>query len=369
MSLLAMNTHKHYFPLEQLPSNFNHYQQIETAKVDNRVKPWDAFKSLIAQEDSYHISRFLSAAYEQKLKAMLQQQDYDVVQLETPYLAPYIPTIRKYSQAVVVMRAHNVEHEIWERITSNTRFWPKRWYLKHLTERLKEYEAAQLQAYDLLAAITARDLDRFRKMGYNGPATVTPIGIESQRYEPDFSSYERPLSLSFIGSLDWMPNQEGLRWFLDKVWGDLRKRYPSLKLHVAGRNTPSWLHRLNKPGLVVEGEVPDAADFINQHSLMIVPLLSGSGMRAKILEGMALGKTVLTTPVGLEGIEAKHRESVLVADTPAEFVREVAWAIEQGRHLESLGQSARKLALKRYDSVEIARRLFKAYHELSVQAQ
>ncbi|NBC07784.1 MAG: glycosyltransferase [Bacteroidetes bacterium] len=368
ISLLAMNTRKHYFPVDQLPPHFNHYKTVRTVAIDNRVKPWAAFKSLMSEGDSYHISRFLSADYERQLKTMLQANDYDIVQLETPYLSPYIPVVRRCSDAAVVMRAHNVEHEIWERISANTRFGPKRWYLNKLTERLRRYEIQQLGAYDLLAAITERDLAYFRKMGYDGKATVTPIGIESSRYEPDFTSYEQPLSLSFIGSLDWMPNQEGLRWFLEHVWPALQQRHPGLKLHVAGRNTPSWLYRLNMRGLQVEGEVPSAADFINQHSLMVVPLLSGSGMRAKILEGMALGKAVLTTSIGLEGIAAGHRKEVLVADTPKAFVDEVSWAIKEQTQLCQLGKAARQLVLERYDSLEVARRLMKAYSELTVEA-
>lgn len=368
LSLLSMNTHKHYFPVEQLPEHYNHYHSIETVKVDNRVKPWAALKSLMSEGDSYHIARFLSRSYKHKLEAMLQAEEFDVVQLETPYLASYIPTIRQHSAAAIVMRAHNVEHEIWERIAANTRFGPKRWYLNKLTERLRQYESQQLRAYDLLAAITKRDLERFRKMGYTGLATVTPIGIESNRYTPDYKSYDQPLSLSFIGSLDWMPNQEGLRWFLEQVWQPLQQLHPQLKLHVAGRNTPAWLHRLKAPGVVVEGEVPSATEFINQHSLMIVPLLSGSGMRAKILEGMALGKTVLTTPIGLEGINAAHRREVLVAESPKDFVEQVSWAIGQGKTLRELGGSARQLVLERYDSLEVARQLMKAYSELTVEA-
>jgi polysaccharide biosynthesis protein PslH len=368
ISLLAMNTRKHYFPISQLPAHFNHYSTIETVAIDNRLKPYAAFKSLMSKGDSYHISRFLSADYEQKLKAMLQAGHYDIVQLETPYLSPYVPTIRQYSDAAIVMRAHNVEHEIWERISANTRFGPKRWYLNKLTERLRRYEIQQLSAYDLLAAITERDLDYFRKMGYGGMATVTPIGIESNRYEPDFTSYEQPLSLSFIGSLDWMPNQEGLIWFLEQVWPSLQQRHPQLQLHVAGRNTPPWLYRLNTPGLRVEGEVPSASDFINQHSLMAVPLLSGSGMRAKILEGMALGKAVLTTSIGLEGIRAEHRKEVLVADSPQAFVAEVSWAIGEQARLRELGKAARRLVLGQYDSLEVASRLMQAYRKLTIEA-
>jgi len=130
--LLAMNTSKHYFPKEKLPKAFNHYASIHDVKVDNRVKPLQALWHLRGTA-SYHIARFCSSDFEKKLVKLLRQTEFDVIQLETPYLSPYIPAIRKYSDAVVSMRAHNVEFEIWERISQNTALWPKRWYLRHLT--------------------------------------------------------------------------------------------------------------------------------------------------------------------------------------------------------------------------------------------
>ncbi|MCR9101873.1 MAG: glycosyltransferase family 4 protein [bacterium] len=367
--LLAMNTSKHYFPKADLPKSFNHYIRIQDVKVDNRVKPLQALRHLWGN-NSYHIARFCSAGFEKRLVELLQETEFDVIQLETPYLSPYIPAIRKHSDAVVSMRAHNVEFEIWERISQNTALWPKRWYLRHLTERLRQYEISQLQAYDHLAAITRRDLERFRELGYEGSATVTPIGVDSQAYQPDYSSFKKPLTLSFIGSLDWMPNLEGLQWFLDEVWPLVQAEHNGLALHIAGRNTPKWLLKMNRPGIVVEGEVHSASAFINQHSLMVVPLLSGSGMRAKILEGMALGKAVLSTQMGMEGIGIEPGTHALIANSPEEFARQVSHAcqLQAQDQLETMGRSARRFVLDRYDSLEVARQLAQAYSELSVEA-
>ena len=164
-----------------------------------------------------------------------------------------------------------------------------------------------------------------------------------------------------------MPNLEGLDWFLEQVWGALKARHPKLELHIAGRNTPARLRRLQLPGLVVHGEVPSATDFINQHSIMIVPLLSGSGMRAKILEGMALGKVVVTTRIGLEGIAAKAGKQVLVADTAGEMAATLDRALEERAGLRQMGERARELVLERYDSLAVARCLMDAYSELTVE--
>ncbi|MCB0571480.1 MAG: glycosyltransferase [Phaeodactylibacter sp.] len=367
VTLLAMNTAKHYSDITHIPDELSHYEQVLAVEVDNRVKPLGAFLNLFSRE-SYHIARFVSPAFRRELSRLLSSQEFDIIQLETLYLAPYIPVVRQYSGGRAAMRAHNIEHEIWQRIAGNTGLLPKRWYLKYLAGKLRRYELEQFNAYDILAPITQRDLSLFRSLGYNRPAVVTPIGLDSQQYVPDYSSYRRPVSLSFIGSLDWMPNQEGLKWFLDEVWSKAHDIFPGLELHIAGRNTPSWIGQLRLPNVYVHGEVPDAGAFINQHSLMVVPLLSGSGMRAKILEGMALGKVVLATSIGLEGIGASDKREVLVADTPGQFISSITYCYEQADVLEQMGKAARSFVARHYDSLQIARRLLDAYTGLAVEA-
>ena len=368
ITLLAMNTTKHYFTYGRngQPQAMEHYEAIHSIKVDNRVKPLDALSNLFS-DDSYHICRFISLPYKEKLTQLLKETEYDIIQLETPYLAPYIPLIRQYTEAPIAMRAHNVEHEIWQRITENTSFFLKKWYLNHLTKKLQEYELAQLSYYDLLIAITHRDLRTFRSLGFRKQGIVTPIGLDMEQYEANYASYDRPLSISFIGSLDWMPNQEGIKWFLEKIWPKASKAMPKIDLHIAGRNTPAWLRKKHDKNIVVHGEVPDAIDFINNHSVMVVPLLSGSGMRAKILEGMALGKVVISTSLGLEGIPAEHRREVLVADTPAQFIQQLIFCYKQTHHqLRKIGLQAQDFANKNYDSQETANSLLKTYQSLTV---
>lgn len=367
ISLLAMNTSKHYYDHKVLPEALSHYREVITVDVDNRIKLWGAFKNLFTEE-SYHITRFISPAFTDKLRSLLSKNEYDLIQLETLYLAPYIPIIKKLTKAPIAMRAHNVEHEIWERIGENTRFLPKKWYLKYLTQKLKDYETQQLSSYDVLVAITDRDLVKFQKMGFNNMSICVPIGINPEDYRPNFSSYQKHLSISFIGSLDWMPNQEGLMWFLDKVWGNIHRRFPELTLHIAGRNTPPWILSMKRKNVIIHGEVPSAKHFINKHSLMLVPLRSGSGMRAKILEGMALGKTVISTSMGLEGIHAQNQAEVLIADTIEEFVKSIDFCYQSNGELKRMGEKALEFVGQHYDSRHIAKKLVQAYASFTVEA-
>ncbi|MEM9884415.1 MAG: glycosyltransferase family 4 protein [Bacteroidota bacterium] len=363
VTLLSMNTTKHYFDLSQLPSSYNHYKAIHTVKVDNRLKAKDAFLNLFTTT-SYHVSRFISNNFKNRLIRLLETEKYDVVQLETLYLAPYIPTIRKYTTAPIVMRAHNIEHEIWERVAENSRFLPIKYYLKYLTNKLKKYEIKRLGDYDLLVAITKRDLELYRTLGYKGKAIVTPVGVDKRKYHPDYKSFQQPPSISFIGSLDWIPNQEGLIWFLERVWKKLQISHPNLELHIAGRHAPKSILELKESGVIVHGEVADAKAFINQHSIMIVPLQSGSGIRVKILEGMALGKVVVTTNVGSEGIAASNGKEIMVADSPDAFLSCIETCIEHQNKLEQVGRQARRLIEQEFDTLEIAAALVGAYQKL-----
>lgn len=360
VTLCSMNTSKHWFDTAVLPPDFDHYASMETVYVDNRIRPLPAFFNLFTNK-SYHVDRFDSPEFAQRLAALLQSGQYDIVQLESLYLAPYIPVIRQHSNAIIALRAHNVEHEIWERVADKSN--PlRKWYLRKITPRLKQYEIARLNDYDLLVGISARDVEHFQRLGLCKPAYVTPIGLDARDYTPDYTSFNRPLSLSFIGSLDWMPNQEGLRWFLEQVWTPLlAPAFPELTFHIAGRTAPKWIKELNLPRVVFHGEVPSAPDFINQHSVMVVPLLSGGGMRAKILEGMAVGKVVLSTTLGMEGISAQNMSDCLLADTPQDFLAAIAWCYAQKNKLVQLGEAAKDFCTQHYDNLEIARNLLEVY--------
>ena len=360
VTLCSMNTSKHWFDTTVLPPDFDHYASMETVYVDNRIRPLPAFFNLFTNK-SYHVDRFDSPEFAQRLAALLQSGHYDIVQLESLYLAPYIPVIRQHSNAIIALRAHNVEHEIWERVADNSN--PLRqWYLRKITPRLKQYEIARLNDYDLLVGISARDVEHFQRLGLRKPAYVTPIGLDARDYTSDYTSFNRPLSLSFIGSLDWMPNQEGLRWFLEQVWTPmLAPAFPELTFHIAARTAPKWIKELNLPRVIFHGEVPSAPDFINQHSVMVVPLLSGGGMRAKILEGMAVGKVVLSTTLGMEGIAARDKSDCLLADTPQDFLAAIAWCYGQKNKLVQLGEAAKDFCTQHYDNLEIARNLLEVY--------
>ena len=229
---------------------------------------------------------------------------------------------------------------------------------------LRKFELSKLGEYDILVAITQRDLDVFRSLGYKKSAVVAPVGINIEEYLPDFDCFNKNLSVAFIGALDWMPNQEGVVWFLENVWPKVLEVFPHLKLHIAGKNTPDWLRQKGTTGVFFHGEVNDAKAFLNNHVLMIAPLFSGSGIRIKILEGMALGRVILTTQIGLEGIPAKHGEHLFVAETPEKFIQNLIGCLNHQEQLLAIGKNARSFIQQHFNNFTIADEVVKAYEKL-----
>lgn len=362
ITLLSMNTTKHFVDTSALPESYNHYAEIHTVPLDNRVKPIGAFLNLFSS-DSYHVSRFHYRAFEEKLISLLKENEFDIIQLETLYLAPYIEEIRSYTNAKVVLRSHNVEFEIWNRIVESTPTGLKKMYLQYLAKKLKRFEIERLDKYDALVSVTQRDFESYVDYGYNNAGLTSPIGLNIDNYLPA-EHKNKNRSLSFIGSLDWMPNLDGLSWFMNDVWPDLLKEFPNLKLYIAGRNTPQEITSLASDSIIVEGEVDSAVDFINSHSLTVVPLLSGSGMRVKIIEGMALGRVVISTSIGAEGIHARHKKEILIADTPEEWIHCIKWINENESKVVEIGINARKFIAENFDQMNNAKSLMEFYNQL-----
>ena len=364
VKVMALNSNKYHVDLESIPQEYRDKTGIEFIDVNLSIKISEALKNLFSDE-SYHVKRFISQEFKDRLVEILDKEKFDIVQLEMIYMAPYIETIREHSNAVIVLRAHNVEHQIWSRIAKKTIFFAKRWYINHLVRTLRKFEMSVLDKVDGIAAITPADALFFRRVTAT-PVIDLPFGINIEKFKPVFEVGDTP-TYYHIGSMDWMPNQEGIKWFLSNVWGDVLKRQPEAKLYLAGRNMPKWLKKTKKKNVIVVGEVPDAHEFVNKHNIAIVPLFSGSGMRIKIIESMALGKTVITTTVGAEGIQYSEFDDIIIADNEAKMIENICRLYKHPEEAEAIGLNARRLVEELYDNKKIINRLGIFYNELTTK--
>ena len=361
VKILAVNSEKYNVKESDIPEEYKKKTGIELIDVDLTVKPLNAFLNLFTRK-SYHAERFISEDFKKRLAEVLEKEQFDVVQLEVLFMAPYVETIRAHSKAMIVLRAHNVEHKIWERIAKDTKSPLKRWYINHLAKTLKEFELNALETVDGVAAITRKDAALFRKY-CSKPVIDIPFGVYPEQFKPKYEIEGKP-RFYHIGSMSWMPNEEGIRWFVDEVLPKTVEKVPDFIYHLAGRSMPEWLTTMKNPHVDVIGEVPDAKEFVTNHDVAIVPLLSGSGIRIKIIESMALGKTVITTRVGAEGILYDEEVNIIIAENKAKMVEAIRSLNENPETAVRIGQAARKLVEETYDNRKIITRLLMFYEQI-----
>lgn len=360
VTILAMNTGKHHVAFEEIPQWLRDLVDFRLVKVPAGINLASAALNLVFSKKPYNAVRFITENFKKELISILKEKEFDIIQLEGLYVLPYIPVIRKFSKATIVYRAHNIENEIWQR-TSEISTWYKKIYLRILAHRILKFEISFLNTYDLLVPITERDKVILNLMGNKKPSHVSQTGIDFTELVPNAKNLEFP-SLFHIGSLEWVPNQEALIWFVDKCWPTLHQRFPNLKFYVAGRNAPPNLaKRINLPNIVFMGEVPDAYSFMNSKSVMVVPLFSGSGMRIKIIEGMALGKPIVTTSIGTEGISTIPGHNILVANNDTDFIEAVSSLVTDKEFNMKIGRNAIEFIHAEFDNLSASSALIDFY--------
>ncbi len=350
----ALNTNKHFTEPSSIPESLRKTLHFRCANIDTRVTATGMIRSIFTSE-SYNISRFHDPIAENEIKSILRSHEFDVVQLETLFAAPYIDCVRQNSKARIVLRAHNVEHVIWERLASVEKNILKKMLLSFLASRLKSYELETLKKIDALVPITTVDEELFRHE-YGGPILTLPMSMDISEYVFD-PNEKAEICLFHLGSMDWMPNLEGVEWFLIECWPLIHASSPELKLFLAGRSFPDHLMNANHPSVKCEGRIEDAHAYMRCKQIMIVPLHSGSGMRVKIIQGMAHGKTIISTTIGAEGIPAEHEKNILIADTPEEFMKMVKKCVENPDWCRQIGINARKFAEENYSNEAIGKKL------------
>ena len=363
VKVLCIRTPKHPMDPEDLPRPYVNATRIESSFVDTSLNAVDAFTDLITA-DNYNISRFFSPDMDILLIRTLSAEEFDVVLLESLFMTPYIATVRRYSKAPIILRSHNLEHVIQERIASGERNFIKRPYRRFLAKQLKEYELAVLDRVDGVAAISPSDAEHFAAHGKSTRIATIPFGVSPEEYDVAPPS-ERPPVFFHLGSMDWLPNVEGIRWLLDQVWPKVIERHPKARLHLAGNQMPKDLLAMDLSGVQVKGRVKNANEYMAQRQVMVVPLFSGGGMRVKIIEGMAMGKCVISTPVGAEGIHVTDGKDILLARNATEFADRMDRVLDNPELAVRIGSNARKLIGSRYSDKRIVNDLVAFFHAVS----
>lgn len=362
VKVLAANTNKYNVDPLSIPEDFKANTRIEFVDIDLSLSFSGALYNFLTGK-SYHVSRFHTKAFALKITDVLKRDTYDIIQLETLQMATYLDIIHRYSKAPVVLRAHNIEHKIWQRIAENCPNPFKRLYINHLYRSLKRFEIGILNKMDGIVAITPVDARNFDRLSHSTNIISIPFGINLDTLPENIIQPEEA-SLFHIGTMNWYPNEESIKWMITQVWPQVSQRLPEIELHLAGRYMPDWLKHLSVPRIIVDGEVPDVWEYMQRFSIMVVPLFSGSGIRIKIVEAMAAGKAIITTAIGAEGINYENGQHLIIAKDAKSFTEAVVKVCKDKQLRDNLGKNARMLIAKEHDNNKLMQKLTLFYAEL-----
>lgn len=369
VTLLATTTMKHPGEVGLIPPKIRNAMHIEYMHIPLETNVLDGVINFVFSKRAYNIERYIKPGFKQLINRYLSTEQYDIVQLEGLYLEPYIDTIRKHFHGPIALRAHNVENNIWLSLANEERNRYKSRYFRLLHRRLLHIESHINQRIDALVAISEPDRQWFVAHGLNKPSITMPMGYFSQTPPSDEYHAQPATSFAYIGALDWIPNYEGLMWFIHRAWPHIQAQEPDAEFHIAGRNAQASLAEqlLTERKIIFHGQVPSATDYLNNYPIMVVPLQSGSGIRVKIVEGMFMGRAIVCTSSAIMGIDVHHGQHVLIADSPEEFANHVVTLMRDNVLREKLAHNAQEFASKHYDAVRLAQSLTEFYQSLPRQ--
>jgi polysaccharide biosynthesis protein PslH len=285
----------------------------------------------------YAIARYRSQALRHRIKQLAVGADLVVCDFLTPSL-----NVPDGLPAPIVLFQHNVEATIWERYVAVPQNPLRRAYFRLQWRRMRRHEAAECRRFEHVVAVSALDAEVLRSEYAVSSVGFVPTGVDLEYFLPRVQELRNGREIVFVGSMDWMPNDDGIRWFAAEVFSRLRERVADVRLFVVGRSPTARLRELaaRDPAIEVTGTVDDVRPYLERAALSVVPLRIGGGTRLKIYEAMAMGVPVVSTSIGAEGLPLRKGEHLLVADTPEEQMSAICCLLDDPARASRLADNA-----------------------------
>jgi len=268
----------------------------------------------------YSVDRFYSKKMKVEIESVLKEKTIDVIHIDTIDLMQYVP---KENKVPVVLNHHNIESALLTRRAKNAKNPFTKLYAYVQAFKLKSYEKKMMPQAKVNIAVSDIDIQGFKKICPNANYQVVENGTDTEYFTP-LGSWKEPI-LIFAGGLNWYPNKDGMLYFCTKILPIIAKAIPNVLLQIIGQDPPKEFTQLAAQGLPIKviGFVPDIRDYFANAAIQVVPLRVGGGTRLKILDALAMGKAVVSTSVGAEGLKLTPGKDLLIADTIEIFAQVV----------------------------------------------
>ncbi len=325
-------------------------REFDLAEVRVVAPTWKAASRRAGQlfstftRHSFFQQSVTGAAFQAQFDDLLKGEDFDVVQTEFSHLGPFSLKTR----ALKILDTHNVEYDNFRRMFQSTAWGLKKLHYGLEYQKMKADELAWCRLQDVVLTTSDRDKELFAR-DLQTPLCVVPNGMDGDYFTPRSDIDPEPESIVFTGMMAYVPNHDGITWFLDQVFPSIQAQVPRVKLYVVGKNPPEEIKARANDSVVVTGTVPDVRPYVWRSSVYVVPLRMGGGTRLKVAEALAMKKPMVSTRVGCEGIDLKDGESVLLADSASDFASAVVRLLGDVRLRKVLSENGAQVAKRKYD--------------------
>lgn len=309
------------------------------------------------------ISKYSSKAMRAAIHSLLKEGHYNIMHVDHLHMAQYLKD--SDGKGAAVLDEHNVESIIWRRYYELEKNIFKKIFIGNQIKKIELYEKNTCSRFDMCLTVSGSDRQNLMQVSPDSTVKVIENGVDIDYFTPIRVDVEKN-SIVFTGSMDWLLNEDAIIYFIKDVFPLLKASIPDTKLYIVGQNPSVRIKkRANGHRIIVTGRVDDVRPYIARSTVYIAPLRGGGGTRLKILEAMAMGKPVVSTAVGCEGIDVTPGENIVVADDPKAFSREIIKLFHNPSLCKKLGENGRKLVEDTYSWKTISSRLEETYQRIT----
>lgn len=301
-----------------------------------------------------------SAAFERRVSELLHSTAIDLIHADTVALGQFVDHSRRLPS---VLTHHNIESLLMQRRAEVETRWLARRFLQRETLKLAAYEAEASPRFDINVVMSHNDAAALRKLVPQARTAVVPNGVDTEYFTP--SSEDETPAMIYTGGMNMFANKDAVLYFLNEMWPRIVDQVPAARFFAIGQDPPGELREFaaRDSRVMVTGKVKDIRPYVRQAAVYVVPLRVGGGTRLKVLDAMAMGKAIVSTSIGCEGIDVRDGEHVTMADTPAAFADVTVALLGDQQRRRALGRTARELVERQYAWSVIGGDLMNAYRE------
>lgn len=295
-----------------------------------------------------------------KIRQLMTEMDFDIVQIEHARMSLYLEALPRNRSYKSILMFHNFTFQQYGRISQIEPRWGRKLRALLNSVAMRRWEPRYAERFDRCTTVSEADKRLLKKANPCLRVDVIPNGVDIQKYQPLPRESVSP-SLLFIGNMEYPPCVDAVLYFWREIFPLIRRTIGAAEFWIAGRSPRPEILRLNGDGVHVTGRVDDVVPYYRQSAVCVVPLRAGGGTRLKILEAMALGRPVVSTTIGCEGLDVVDGEHLLIADTPKQFAEKTLRLLTDRQLYQFISAKGRQLVETRYDWDEIAGRLMEVY--------